>query len=390
MSQLLTNPEDMALLNSEPFSEALAQFHRLINNRSALAFLIGAGCSKCAGLPLTKELTDKILAHTDLDCISKKVLSDVKTEFAEAADAHIEDYLSEIVDLLAITDRRTERGITENTVSICDTKYSAYQLRRASDQIKRAIANAISKKVNISLHRDFVASVHQPIRVGRANPAQPVDYLVLNYDTIIEDALGLERIHYTDGLHGGATGWWNPSNFDTSRGDGLSARVIKLHGSIDWRQLPDDSGPRRVNPSIEIQDSDDLPVLIWPSSTKYREAQLDPFAQLLEQARKAIRPTNGSQRLLVICGYSFGDSHINFEIDKALHESYGNLTVAAFADVSEPTGQLKKWQEDSAIREQVLIFANGGFFHGDTQETSKVTLPWWKFENLVKIIKGEI
>ena len=97
-----------------------------------------------------------------------------------------------------------------------------------------------------------------------------------------------------------------------------------------------------------------------------------------------------SQRLLVICGYSFGDSHINLEIDKALHESEGNLTIAAFTDGDEPTGQLQKWHEDDALREQVLIFANRGFFHGDTKKTSIKDLLWWKFENLTRILKGGI
>ena len=107
----MINSDELSLVISGPFSNAVSQFHELINNRSALAFLIGAGCSKCAGLPLTKELTEKVLANTDLDCTSKKILIAVKGIFAEAAGAHIEDYLSEIVDLLAITDRRAERGV---------------------------------------------------------------------------------------------------------------------------------------------------------------------------------------------------------------------------------------------------------------------------------------
>ena len=217
-------------------------------------------------------------------------------------------------------------------------------------------------------------------------PSQPVDYLVINYDTVVEDALALESIPYADGLYGGSTGWWDPDTFDVN---GLFARVIKLHGSIDWCQLPVDLLPRRLSPSIEIPDEANLPVLIWPSSTKYQEAQLDPFAQLLDRARKAMRPNTESQRLLVVCGYSFGDSHINLEINNALHESEGNLTIAAFTDEDEPTGQLKEWHEDGEVREQVLIFANRGFFHGDTKVISGEDLPWWKFENLTRILKGK-
>ena len=383
----MTNTDELSVVSAETFSKAVSQFHELINSCDAKAFLIGAGCSKCAGLPLTKELTEKVIADAELDCLSKQVLITIRAIFSGAPDAHIEDYLSEIVDLLAITDRRAERGVEQNTVVVGDASYTAEQLRKASNQIKRAIASTIEGKISITTHQEFVASVHQPVRVGRPVPSQPVDYLVLNYDTIIEDALALESIPYADGLSGGATGWWEPDTFDAN---GLFARVIKLHGSINWRQFSDELSPRRVGPSIQLPGEADLPVLIWPSSTKYQETQLDPFAQLLERARKALRPNAGSQRLLVICGYSFGDSHINLEIDKALHESEGNLTIAAFTDGDEPTGQLQKWHEDDALREQVLIFANRGFFHGDTKITSTKDLLWWKFENLTRILKGGI
>ena len=383
----MTNAGEMSAVTTEPFSTAVSQFYDLVSGCDGMAFLIGAGCSRCAGLPLTKELTDKVLGNAEVDCTSKNILASVRDIFAESADAHIEDYLSEIVDLLAITDRRAERGVNNNAVAVRDAQYTSAELRKASNQIKRAIASAVQMKVNISTHQDFVTSVHRPVRVGRPTPTPPVDYLVLNYDTIIEDALALGNIPYADGLYGGATGWWDPNTFEAT---GLSARVIKLHGSIDWRQFPDEQSPRRIGPSIATPGGADLPVLIWPSSTKYQEAQLNPFAQLLDRARRAIRPPLGAQHLLVICGYSFGDSHINLEIDNALKESEGKLTIAAFTDSDKPTGLLKDWHDDEAVRKQVLIFANRGFFHGGNDEISLEDLPWWKFESLTKIFKGEV
>ena len=384
----MINAGEMSAVTTEPFSTAVSQFHDLISGCDGIAFLIGAGCSRCAGLPLTKELTEKVLGDADVDRLSKDILASVRDIFAEAADTHIEDYLSEIVDLLAIADRRTERGVNNNAVAMRDAQYTSVQLRKASNQIKRAIATAIQVQVSISTHQDFVTSVHRPVRVGRPTPTQPVDYLVLNYDTLIEDALALGgKIMYADGLYGGATGWWDPNTLEAT---GLSARVIKLHGSIDWRQFPDEQSPRRIAPNIAIPGEIDLPVLIWPSSTKYQEAQLNPFAQLLDRARRAIRPTLGAQHLLVICGYSFGDSHINLEIDNALKESEGKLTIAAFTDKDEPIGLLKDWHDNEAVRQQVLIFANRGFFHGDHNEISLEDLPWWKFESLTKIFKGEV
>jgi len=381
----MTTPDDLSVFRAKPFSEAVAKFEELLV-QSGRAFLIGAGCSKCAGLPLTAELTDKALGSSALDGTSKAILTAVKDLFAGAGNAHIEDYLSELIDLLAISERRVDRGATQKDITLGATGYTAAQLRGAANQIKRAIAGVIEKKVSIETHRAFVAAVHRPLRVGKAAPGQVVDYLVLNYDTALEDALALERVPFSDGIDGGVTGWWNPQTFDR---DGLGARVLKLHGSINWCELPSDPLPRRIAASLQMADASDRRILIWPASTKYRETQLDPFAQLADRARRVMRPNRGSQRVLVICGYGFGDTHINVEVDRALRESAGDLTVVACTSENEPTGQLKMWTEDEKIREQVLILANRGFFHGDSSEKSTTDLLWWKFENITRLLGGE-
>lgn len=382
----MTTPDDLSVLREKNFSDAIAKFDDLLT-QSGRAFLIGAGCSKSAGLPLTAELTGLVIGSASLDGISKAILSEITNLFAGSTNAHIEDYLSELIDLLAIAERREERGATQKEISLGGIGYSAEQLRNTANQIKRAIAGIIEKKVSIETHRAFVAAVHRPVRVGKAAQSQVVDYLVLNYDTTVEDALALERVQYSDGIEGGATGWWNHHAFDR---DGLAARVLKLHGSINWCEFPNDPLPRRVGSCCQIQDvDDDRRILIWPASTKYRETQLDPFAQLAARARLVMRPSRGSQRVLVLCGYSFGDTHINSEVDRALRESSGDLTIVAFTNEDEPTGQLKIWNEDHGIRDQVLIYSNRGFFHGGYAVTSAKALLWWKFENFTRLLGGE-
>jgi hypothetical protein len=379
----MSAPDDLSALREKPFAEAVGKFESLLE-QSGRAFLIGAGCSKCADLPLTADLTSRTLESDQLDATSKAILTAIKGLFAGAARANIEDYLSELIDLLAIADRREAREATQQSVTLGGSGYSKAQLRSAADQIKRGIAKVIKSKVNIQTHREFVRAVHRTLRVGRLG--QVVEYLVLNYDTVLEDALALERIPFSDGLDGGVTGWWSPRVFDR---DGLAARVLKLHGSIDWCEFPDDPLPRRVGPSLGIEAADERRILIWPASAKYRETQLDPYAQLVDRARGVLRPEQGSQRVLIICGYSFGDAHINIELDRALRESSGNLTIAAFTHEREPFGQLKVWYEDTRFRDQVLIFANRGFFHGTQSDIATTDLLWWKFENVTRLLGGE-
>ena len=352
-------------------------------------FLIGAGCSKCAGLPLMEELTTKVLEIGVLSDDTTEILTGIQDGFTGACGPDIEDYLSEITDLLAIAERRAERGATDDQINLKDKKYSDQQLRESAEEIKRTISNIIEhndEKIDVAVHRKFAKAVHRPIRPGKTDSFDRVDYLCLNYDTLLEDALALERVSFSDGLEGGVTGWWNPADFER---DGLSSRIFKLHGSINWCEFDGDPLPRRVSGNVKVQSGGKNKILIWPASTKYRETQRDPYAQLAEYGRKALTAVSGSQKILITCGYRFGDSHINLEIDRALRESDGRLTVVVFTSDDEPKGLLKRWHDDDSITEQVLIFANLGFFHGSNKAPSDTDLLWWKFENLTRLLGGE-
>lgn len=381
----MTESDDLSLLAEKPFSEAVEHFEELLT-QSGRAFLIGAGCSKCAGLPLIAELTEKVLSSDRLDTTTKEVLAAIQSCFETSSDANIEDYLSELIDMLAIADRRVSRGVDDVNVLVGESAYSAQQLRSAVDQIKIGIAEIFDTKVVIDTHHSFVKAVHRPLRQGKPRVGDRVDYLVLNYDTLLEDALALHQVPYADGIDGGVTGWWNPATFDR---EGVAARVFKLHGSVDWCELPGDPLPRRISPSLEIDSSAARNVLIWPASTKYRETQFDPFAQIADKARQVLRPGQDSQRVLVVCGYRFGDSHINLELDRALRESAGELTIIAFTAEESPQGQLKAWHEDELVSDRLLVFARRGFFHADKTSPSEVDLPWWKFENITRLLGGE-
>jgi hypothetical protein len=190
---------------------------------------------------------------------------------------------------------------------------------------------------------------------------------------------------FADGLDGGVTGWWNAETFLK---DGLAARVLKLHGSINWSEFPNETLPRRVPKTISGTAVKDRRIVIWPASTKYRETQRDPYAQLASLAREILHPRDGSQRVLAVCGYRFGDSHINIELDRALRESR-DLTIVVFWSEENLEGTLKEWHEDSSVREQVLIYGKRGFWHGDMVQASSTDLPWWKFENITRLLGGE-
>jgi len=374
---------DLAIFSSAEFKNSVQDLRDLLS-QNRLTFLLGAGCSYKAGLPLMSELTEKVLGNDTLREKSKTVLTSIRDLYSGSANATIEDYMSELVDYLAIADRRTMRGSEQSKINIGGNEFSAEELTNALDEAKQAVANLMfNKNVDISHHQQFVKSIHLSLQAGKTS--RIVDYFVLNYDTLLEDALGLERIDYVDGFAGSVTGWWEPSVFNKERSD---ARVFKVHGSIDWCLLEGDPLPRRIRAGIKPDIGRNY-VLIYPAATKYQETQRDPFAQLLQKMRNGLSPNEGEEIILAICGYSFSDSHINLEIENALYQSGGRLTVAAFVSDDEPTGILQKWVATSVISEQIRVYANRVFLHGDSNIRTNKELPWWKFEVLGRLLGGE-
>lgn len=375
----------LALFSSPKLKDIVLDIRELFS-QSHLAFLIGAGCSKKAGLPLMPQLTDEVLGHEKIGVETKKLLDKVRELFSGAESATIEDYMSEIVDLLSIAERRARCGATQSKVFVGDQEIDAVELNNVLDEIKQAISSSIGgREVDVTTHQQFVRVIHSSLQAGKAG--RGVDYFILNYDTLMEDALGLERVIYFDGFSGAATGWWDPSTFN-SKPDVKATRVFKIHGSIDWCLLEGDNIPRRIRSGTKTESSKDH-VLIYPAATKYQETQRDPFAQMLYLMRQSLCPSEGKEMVLAICGYSFGDSHIDLEIENALFRSEGRLTIAAFVSVDEPEGKLRDWLSNSTISEQIRVYTNKGFFHGAKTLMLDDDIPWWKFEILAKLLGGE-
>jgi hypothetical protein len=375
--------DDLAVFSMVELKDVVQDMRDLLS-QSHLSFLVGAGCSRNAGLPMMPELTKNVLEHASIGGESRKLLNNVREVFSGAKSPTIEDYMSEIVDLLSIAERRARRGAAQCKVSIGDFESNAAGLQVALNEIKLAISSVLSEKeITITTHQQFIRAIHGSLQAGKMSRA--VDYFILNYDTLIEDALGLEKVIYCDGFNGAATGWWEPSTFNTN---GNAARVFKIHGSIDWCLLKDDSLPRRIRSGLKTESSKNH-VLIYPAATKYQESQRDPFAQMIHYMRQSLSPGEGKEMVLAICGYSFGDSHINLEIETALHQAEGRLTIAAFSGTDRPEGKLRAWLNDSLIKDQIRVYSNRGFFHGNKEFERNEETPWWKFEILTRLLGGE-
>ena len=85
--------DSLAPLGKPPFTGAVEALEKLMSH-SGRAFLMGAGCSLCAGLPLTVSLTEEVLNNPSLQDLTKDILSVLTKQFEGSTSATIEDYMS--------------------------------------------------------------------------------------------------------------------------------------------------------------------------------------------------------------------------------------------------------------------------------------------------------
>lgn len=390
-----------------------AQYNKQIDellNLPQQIWLLGAGVSKESGIPLMYPLTDRIESmltgdeHTDFHAI--------RTELPEVA--HVEHVLSHIGDLIALASRSATKTVTigakkrglENLQClhasvqqhIRDTMRWGY--RPAEGSTVEAIGSQAKPIITVDAHCRFVKALFNVRRAGLEH-RPPVAFFTTNYDTLLEDALALCRVSASDGFVGGAMAFWDPERkehgFDSpfAPDGGLQARVFKLHGSIDWFVSEEDVVVRRREAAGYPADEPGR-LLMYPQASKYQVTQRDPFARLFAALRSAISDTNPG--LLAICGYSFGDDHVNEEIERAMKHRSNQLTVLASVLQSDDEGEscglptaLAGWLREAPWKERLLVLGSHGVYHGSLDNrypaASASTHGWWSFEGVTKFLE---
>jgi hypothetical protein len=320
-------------------------------------------------------------------------------------DSHVEHLLSQLGDYAALAERSKSK-----TASISGLTVSRTEIDEAHGEIVAAIADTVrwgfvpatadgkiaervgvrgSAITDIAWHRRFISACFQTTRAGLHDRRGPVRFFTTNYDTLLEDALALNRVRYWDGFEGGAVAYRAFRLGDGDAPTNVPAHVIKLHGSIDWH-LDEDAG--RV---LRVRDGDSYPtpsqrVLIYPQSTKYLAAQRDPFAAQFDLLRRAL--ATSSDNALAVCGYSFGDDHINQEIEIALSRTDCKTTLIAFCR-EEGSGLpecLQKWRA-SAWGARVYIATQKGLYAGSaavTHASATSERRWWTFAGVTEVLQN--
>lgn len=162
--------------------------------------------------------------------------------------------------------------------------------------------------------------------LGSRQPGQNAPWMFsINYDLAIEWAAESLGIHVVTGFSGTHFRHFDPSCFDLglinlqSRGEArfgtYNLFLAKLHGSLSWLQEGSDliERPAReawpeINSFLTGKSDDPRATIILPNTAKYVNTTGFVYGEMLRRFSEFM---SRRSTLLVICGYGFGDDHIN-------------------------------------------------------------------------------
>ncbi len=362
------------------------------------AWLFGAGISKNAGIPLMAPLTARIRAKAQ-GAAYQHVIDTLFDQLPE--NAHVEHLLSHLGDYAALAERAELKEVTIGATTIKTTALAEthaavvgwiaeavrWGYRPALNGMAEEIGAIGKSIVSIDEHQAFIQALFTTAQAGLHDRRGPVRLFTTNYDTLLEDAMALCSVPYWDGFSGGAVAFRTFHFGEAEPANACRAHLIKLHGSSDWH-LGEDGRIWRV------REGDQYPakaakVLIHPQSTKYLATQRDPFAAQFDLLRRTL--STQADNVLAICGYSFGDEHINQEIEFALSAPDNRTTVVAFlAEASGWPECISRWRA-SAWAKRLYVVTDKGMYVGSTGPFCAVehdaSRDWWTFEGVTKILK---
>lgn len=289
-----------------------------------LIFLLGAGASVDAGMPMVKRLTEELRKQLpdipDINGISRPEFSHV-FDLIEAQDSSVTgnyERLFEWLKLLFDVHKEPFRRIVAVNLDRSITEAIGALAFVIGGEIARLLESCHSEPNYLAKLADFIPA-HGRLKV-----------FSLNYDCCLEDACESAGIELTTGFDL-ANRTWNPSLF-WREANGIN--LYKLHGSLRWHGVRDESRSiEQFQHRLELMELKSGQCL--PSHLKMRqEPELilgpgnklqpdDPFLTLFYEFHNSTRQAP----LFVIIGYSYGDPHINSILDRVLDAGGSLLDV---------------------------------------------------------------
>jgi hypothetical protein len=268
----------------------------------------------------------------------------------------IEDILSHIRSLQDVIREGSIDGLDKTILAALD----------------QAICDITTKEVKVTLPNARTAYHQLATWIGGVPRAHAVELFTPNYDLLLEQGLEAGQIPYFDGFVGSNQAFFDLTSMEAEGKDALPdrwARLWKLHGSVNWwrvavtQQQKGNADKDKEEFEVVRGEKPDNAVqqMIYPSHLKYDQSRRMPYLAMLDRLRSFL---SRGQAVLVTCGYSFLDQHLNEVILQGLRS---NPTAMCFGLLHSKKSDYPTAIDKAKNRPNLSLFAKDGAVLGTSE-----------------------
>ena len=290
-------------------------------NYDEIIFLLGAGASYDAGIPVSSEMMKDI----------ESFISDENKKDNWGKYKNLYYCLKSGIQYGHGIINKSEEMNIEKLVNTMDELIKSYEhpvfpfvgswvprlMELAGEEFKniREFRNLIVDQLEnwMKPKHDEYSNYYEGFLRFQKEYEMPIKIFSLNYDLCLEKQCKLSHIECNRGFE---KYLWGYGNFDKHDNDEDRINLYKLHGSIDWE----------YNNEGVIERDDKIDNLAIIFGTSYKLQYLDPFLYLFYEFR---RQTLDKVTKIINCiGYSFNDDHINGILGQALNANTNKKIIS--------------------------------------------------------------
>jgi len=186
-----------------------------MNNSNDIVFILGAGFSKCAGLPIQSEFTNLILSNNFDGPLEKEITENIET-FLYDIFGYNKKSFPELEDIFTCIDLSASIG---HHLSI---KYTPKMLRALRRMLIYRIFSIIDYRYKTSIE------INKLLETFLNN--NNCSFVVLNWDIVLEKHILDLGSQYNIDYSFDTTDWDDLSNINVSK----IIPIYKMHGSSNW------------------------------------------------------------------------------------------------------------------------------------------------------------
>ncbi|WP_281983262.1 SIR2 family protein [Azonexus hydrophilus] len=297
-----------------PYRQSTLLQQALAPDKMRIAFLLGAGCPVSVRIPDsagTKPLIQDIRGLTEI--VKNELIQSAKHQGNFAAlmqrfiggspkNPTLEDILTHI--------RALQDVVREGAIDGLDIA--------ALRALDAEICDITTREVGVPLPESITPYHQLATWIRGIHRAHPIEVFTPNYDLLIEQALEAYKVPYFDGFIGAKQAFFDLTSMENESLPPRWARLWKVHGSVNWWRTSNDEVVRREGRFAGDRQ------MIYPSHLKYDQSRRMPYLAMLDRLRAFL---GRGQAVLVTCGYSFADQHLNEVI---LHGLRSNPNAICF------------------------------------------------------------